>query len=156
MNDFDFEVTKEGTTLNIVLGKKLTVQNAPALTDELSKYRGQDIVKVEFNATGLMFLTSAGLRVVLFAYQILGRSPEIVFVNCAKEIYQVFEHVGLTSSIKFEESSEKRAQYRINMLCELDHGEIEQYVSERKKSLEDFSANNDVVCYNLRMGQQDE
>ena len=142
MNDFDFEVTKEGTTLNIVLGKKLTVQNAPALTDELSKYRGQDIVKVEFNATGLMFLTSAGLRVVLFAYQILGRSPEIVFVNCAKEIYQVFEHVGLT--------------YRINKLCELDHGEIEQYVSERKQSLEDFSANNDVVCYNLRMGQQDE
>jgi hypothetical protein len=77
-------------------------------------------------------------------------------VNCAKEIYKVFDHVGLTSSIKFEESSEKRAQYRIKKLCELDHGEIEQYVSERKQSLEDFSANNDVVCYNLRMGQQDE
>ena len=156
MNDFDFEVTKEGTTLNIVLGKKLTVQNAPALTDELSKYRGQDIVKVEFNATGLIYITSAGLRVVLFAYQILGRSPEIVFVNCAKEIYQVFEHVGLTSSIKFEESLEKRAQYRINNLSELNHGEIEQFVSERKQSLEDFSANNDVVCYNMRIGQEDE
>lgn len=150
----DFIVTKEGTTLTIVLGKELTTANAPALTNELSKYYGQGIEKVLFDATGLIFLTSSGIRTIFFAYQKLGSTPEIVFANCAKEITSVLDHVGLTSVIKFEESMELRKQYRRRM-SELDSDEIEQHAKERKEALENYEAHNDVVCYSMRLGQED-
>ena len=56
MNEEFFVVTKEGTTLTIELGPKLNANNAPALTEELSKYVGQDIEKIVFDATGLFFI----------------------------------------------------------------------------------------------------
>ena len=54
MDEEYFVVTKEGTTLQIELGPKLNANNAPALTEELSKYVGQDIEKIVFDATGLL------------------------------------------------------------------------------------------------------
>jgi anti-anti-sigma regulatory factor len=52
----DFIVSIKGTTLTIELGKELTTANSPALTQELSKYRGQDINKVVFDASRLQIL----------------------------------------------------------------------------------------------------
>lgn len=151
----EFEVTKDGSTLNVLLDDELSVGNAPALTEELSKYRNQGIDKVVFDVTGLIYLSSAGLRCIFYAFQELGQEPEIVFENCAKEIYEVLDHVGMTSVIKFEESVRKKELYRKRKLCNLNMGEIGQLNKERKKGLDDFAANNDVVCYSMKMGQED-
>lgn len=151
----EFEVTKDGSTLNILLDDQLSVGNAPALTEELSKYRNQGIDKVVFDVTGLIYLSSAGLRCIFYAFQELGQEPEIVFENCAKEIYEVLDHVGMTSVIKFEKSLKKKELYRKRKLCNLNMGEIGQLNKERKKGLDDFAANNDVVCYSMKMGQED-
>ena len=151
----DFKVVKNGTTLDIVLGSELSTANAPALTKELSGYCGQDIEKVVFDATGLIYLSSAGIRTFFFVYNELGSHIEIVVVNCVKEIYNVLEYVGLNSIVKFEESIEKKNQYRIDQLGDMGLSEIEERAQQRKKDLEDFSANNDVVCYNMKLGQED-
>jgi len=151
----NFEVKKDGSTLNVLLDDELSVANAPALTKELSKYRNQGIEKVVFDVTGLIYLSSAGLRCIFYAFQELGQEPEIVFENCAKEIYGVLDHVGMTSVIKFEESLKKKELYRKRKLCNLNMGEIGQFTKERKKGLDDFAANNDVVCYSMKMGQED-
>ena len=151
----DFKVIKEGSTLIVILGQKLSVTNGPALTDELSRYSGQGIERVVFDATGLMYLSSGGLRSVFFAYQGLGSTPVVVFVNCAKEIRQVLDHVGLTAFIQFEESPERSKEYRKGHLNDLSSDELEQFIEARRKELEQFAANNDVVCYNMRMGQED-
>lgn len=151
----EFEVTKDGSTLNILLDDQLSVGNAPALTEELSKYRNQGIDKVVFDVTGLIYLSSAGLRCIFYAFQELGQEPEIVFENCAKEIYEVLDHVGMTSVIKFEKSLKKKELYRKRKLCNLNMGEIGKLNKERKKGLDDFAANNDVVCYSMKMGQED-
>ena len=152
----DFEVIKDGTTLNIQLGNELSVVNAPLLTEELSKYVGQDIEKVVFDASGLTFLSSSGIRSLLFAYQDIGHQPEVVFVNCPKEIQQVLDIVGLTTIIRFEEDMEKKELYRKRFLCDLSIGEAEQLSTERKKVLEQFAANNDIVSYSMRMGEEDD
>lgn len=152
----DFEVVKEGTTLNVILGKELSMGNSAVLTEELAKYYGQGIQKVVFDATGLFFLASSGIRAVIYANQRLGGKTDIVFVNCAKEINDVLALVGLTSFIKFEESQEKRVQYRRRSLSNLDSKEIEQHVSERDQVLDNYAANNDVVCYSMRIGQDDD
>ena len=101
--EMDFEVKKEGTVLNVVLGKDLATANSPVLTEELTKYKNQGIETVVFDATKLTYLASSGVRVVIFCKQKLGGNPEIVFVNCAKEIYDIFDITGIRSFITFEE-----------------------------------------------------
>ena len=134
----DFKVTKKGTALVVELGRSLNTANAPELQDELATYVGQeDIEKVVFDASELLTLSSSGLRVVYFSKQRLGNKPEIVFVNCAKEIYNTLKMIGLASSIKFLKVESKR-------------------VVRKQVELDDFSANNDVVCYSMKLGQSDD
>ena len=133
----DFKVSKNGTALIITLGRDLITSNAPVLQEELAKFMGENIEKVVFDASELMALSSSGLRVIYFAKQRLGNKPEIVFVNCAKEIYNTLKMIGLAPSIKFLKVDNKK-------------------VVRSQKSLDEFSANNDVVCYSMRLGQDDD
>ena len=137
--DNEFKVTLNGTALLLELGQSLNTNNAPALQDEVAKYVGKPVEKVVFDASELMTLSSSGLRIVYFAKQRLGNNgvkPEIVFVNCAKEIYNTLKMIGLASSIKFMKVDSKK-------------------VVRRQESLDSFAANNDVVCYSLKLGQED-
>ena len=77
----DFDVKKNGSALVIELVNELSADNAPLLIEEMSKYANQDIQRVVFNATGLIYISSSGLRTVFYAYQDLGDEPEIVFVR---------------------------------------------------------------------------
>ena len=133
----DFKIAKNGTALVITLGRSLNTTNAPLLQDELAKFMGEAIEKVVFDASELLSLSSSGLRVVYFAKQRLGQHPEIVFVNCAKEIYSTLKMIGLASSIKFLKVENRK-------------------VVRSKESLDEYAANNDVVCYSMRLGQDDD
>ena len=130
----EFKISQNGTTLLITLSRNLNTTNAPALQEELAKFVGEDIKKVVFDASELLALSSSGLRVVYFAKQRLGNKPEIVFVNCAKEIYNTLKMIGLASAIKFLKVENKK-------------------VVRSQESLEEFAATNDVVCYSMKMGQ---
>ena len=96
-----FDVKLEGAILTIVLGEELATGNAPALMEELNKYRDQGVQKVVFDATNLKYIASSGIRTIIFAKQKLGSNPEIEFVNCAKDIYDVFEMTGIQDYITF-------------------------------------------------------
>jgi anti-anti-sigma factor len=133
----DFIIKLNGTALVIELGRVLNTANAPELQEKLSKYVGQTIEKVVFDASELMSLSSSGLRTVYFAKQRLGNKPEIVFVNCAKEIYNTLKMIGLASSIKFLKVESKR-------------------VVRKQETLDEFTANNDVVCYSMKLGQSED
>jgi anti-anti-sigma factor len=155
MREDFFEVTKDGSTLMIELGSRLDEVNAPALSEELSKYVGQAIEKIVFDATGLFFITSAGLRVVFFAYQRLGSHSDIEFVNCPEEIQTVLDLVGLTSAIKFVESDEKRKTFRKTRIKDVDRKQLEEKAGIRRDVLDNFAANNDIVSQNMKLGQEE-
>lgn len=133
----DFKVSLNGTALLIELGRSLNTANAPILQEQLTKYVGQNIEKIVFDASELLTLSSSGLRVVYFSKQRLGNKPEIVFVNCAKEIYNTLKMIGLASAIKFVKVESKK-------------------VTRRKEDLEEYVANNDVVCNSMKLGDYDE
>jgi len=99
--DNQFEVKQEGTTLNVVLCDQLSTANAPALMEELNKFKNQGLQKIVFDATKLTYIASSGIRAIIFAKQKLGGNPEIEFVNCNKEIYGVFEMTGIQNYITF-------------------------------------------------------
>ena len=133
----DFTVSLNGTALLIELGRSLNTANAPILQEQLTKYVGQNIEKIVFDASELLTLSSSGLRVVYFSKQRLGNKPEIIFVNCAKEIYNTLKMIGLASAIKFVKVESKK-------------------VTRRKEDLEEYVANNDVVCNSMKLGDYDE
>lgn len=133
----DFKVSLNGTSLLIELGRSLNTANAPILQEQLTKYVGQNIEKIVFDASELLTLSSSGLRVVYFSKQRLGNKPEIIFVNCAKEIYNTLKMIGLASAIKFVKVESKK-------------------LTRKKEDLEEFVANNDVVCNSMKLGDYDE
>ena len=98
----DYEVIKDGRVLTVVLGEELTRINAPALMDEVASYRDQDVEKVVFDVTKLRFLSSSGVRVIIFCKKYLSTSSNIVFLNCKDLILDVIDIVGIRPFITFE------------------------------------------------------
>lgn len=151
-NEFVFK--KEGTTLHVYLGFELSIANSAALREMFEAYRGQDISKIVFDATDLVFLSSSGIRVIIFATQEIGKQPKIVFVNCAEEIQNTFKITGLVNFFSFVEDKSKTDQ------AENDEAEENQwqkeYIEARQKQLDNFAAHNDVVVYQMKLGQDEE
>ena len=54
-----------------------------------------------FDATNLTYISSSGIRVILYCKKFLSKNPEIVFVNCNKDVYDVFDFVGILPHITF-------------------------------------------------------
>lgn len=101
----DYEVKKEGSVLTIVLGEELAIANAPALMDELTSFNDQGVEKVIFDATNLSYLSSSGVRVILYCKKYLSASSNIVFVNCHQDVLDVLDLVGVRPYITFVNSS---------------------------------------------------
>ena len=98
-------VTEIGEVSKIKLHGHIDASIAPALMEELKPLIAQKdkIKKLVFFADELEYIASAGIRAVVFAKQKLGGNPEIDFVNCAKDIYSVFEMTGIQEYINFIE-----------------------------------------------------
>ena len=144
----NYTINLDGTTLTIILRGRLAVENAPALQQSLSNYQGRDIRKVVFDATELEFITSAGVRCIIFAKRELGQKPEIVFENCTKQIHEVFEMTGLSRFISFV--NDNRIKEREDNAKAGD--ELNQKLAHiRQKELDDFATNSDVVCYQMKL-----
>lgn len=97
----DYEIKRDGPVLTVVLGEELSVLNAPTLTDDLMPYKNQGLEKIVFDSTKLTYLSSSGVRVILYCKKYLGVNPEIVFVNCNNVIQDVLDLVGLCPYITF-------------------------------------------------------
>lgn len=150
--DNDFKITLEGTTLHVELDFELSTKNAPALQEGLKQYQGQDIQKVVFDATNLVYISSAGIRVIIFASQKLGRRPKIEFLNSAKEIYDTLDISGITNLISFVEDERKNGEAD----AQGDDEWAQRMAEAKQKMLDKFAANNDVVMYQMRLGQDDD
>lgn len=144
----EITVKKSETTLFINLVSELSAKNAPDLQQKLNDYQEQYIQKIVFDATDLLYLSSAGVRVIMFARKKFAGNPVVEILNCAKEIYDTLYLVGLTSVINFVDDNRKRAREPEN--------EFQQMLAEmRQKDLEDFAAHNDVVAYQMKFGSEE-
>ena len=94
-------MTRDGTVLAIVLGEELSVDNAPMLLEELTAHRNQGVEQVVFDATRLTYLSSSGVRVIFYCKKYLGDNPEVVFLNCHKDVMDVLDLVGIRQHITF-------------------------------------------------------
>ena len=102
----NFSMVTEGTVAKITLVDKIDTTNAPALADELKTLVGKNIERIVFLAKDLKYISSAGLRAIVFAKQKIGKNTNVYLVGAPKEILNVFKMTGFDSFVIVQETYE--------------------------------------------------
>lgn len=98
-------VTLDGNTLNIKLEERLDTTNAMKLIEQIDKFKDEeDVTTIIFDATELVYIASTGIRAVLYADQMVGNDPKILFVGATAEVKGVFEATGIADFLEFRDS----------------------------------------------------
>ncbi len=93
--------TQEGTTLTVALEGELNTQTAPQLEEALPPdLEGVDQLILELS--GLEYLSSAGLRVILAARQALEDRGGVTVRNASRDLKEIFEVTGFDDILNFE------------------------------------------------------
>ncbi len=87
----------DGAALITVAGE-LDASVAPAFRAEIEQAARQPIGRLVLLASGLDYIASAGLRVLLFARQKMGRDVEIYVVGAQEQIINVLQMTGFDRS----------------------------------------------------------
>ena len=96
------ESQKIGTELTFPLGEKFDTVTAPEIQAELDKQLA-DVTKLVLDFTMTTFLSSAGVRVVIWAdQQMKNRQGTLTLRNVNELVKEVFVMTGLDTVLNFE------------------------------------------------------
>ena len=92
-----------GETTVIVLKKRLDQSNAGALMEELRTLSGKGVKRMEFHCDELEYISSAGIRAMVFSKQKIDRGVdiEVSLHNTSKAVREVFALSGLDDYYEF-------------------------------------------------------
>ncbi|MDD4908149.1 MAG: STAS domain-containing protein [Candidatus Omnitrophica bacterium] len=96
----------EGVAKIELIGR-LDATNAPALQDELKKLIGQKVSSLVFIAKDLEYISSAGLRVIIFAKQKIGAEASVYFIGAQEGVLSVIKMSGLDTFMTMQDSFDK-------------------------------------------------
>lgn len=85
--------TSENGVLNIALEGRLDTNTAPQLEAEL-KNSLSGVTELDLDLSGLEYISSAGLRVLLAAQKAMNRQGRMTIHNVGETIMEVFEITG--------------------------------------------------------------
>jgi anti-anti-sigma factor len=88
-------VTLENDIAKITLTGRLDATNAPAFQEELKKLIGKKINQLVFFAKDLEYISSAGLRMIIFAKQKIGPQATVYFIGAQEAVLNVITMSGL-------------------------------------------------------------
>ena len=89
----DIKTSKEGTTLTLDIEGRIDTTTAPQLEAEL-KAGVSGITELIFDFSGVEYISSAGLRVLLSAQKVMNRQGSMVLHNVNEAVMDVFEVTG--------------------------------------------------------------
>ena len=92
---------KEGTELTIGLEGRLDTNTSPEF-EEVIETSLDGIEKLVIDVKELAYISSAGLRVLLTALQIMEDQGEMVVRNVSQEVMDVFEITGFIDDLTIE------------------------------------------------------
>jgi anti-sigma B factor antagonist len=93
--------TQNGSELTISLTGRLDTTTAPQLDDEL-KTALEGVEKLSFDFSGLEYISSAGLRVLLSAQKVMNKQGSMIVKNVSEEISEIFEVTGFVDILTIE------------------------------------------------------
>ncbi|MCL2285966.1 MAG: STAS domain-containing protein [Firmicutes bacterium] len=95
---------KEGKETRITLEGKLDFARAPILTEALTQLKGKDISTILFECKALTYLSSAGIRAIIFAQQKIAPGMSIIMEDVCDDVVEVLDMCGLSDFIEFTTS----------------------------------------------------
>lgn len=96
-------ITIDGTQMTIKLEERLDTTNSMKLIEQIDKFKDEEDIKtIVFDGTDLVYIASTGIRAVLYADQMVGDNPEIVFLGATDDVKRVFEATGIANFLTFK------------------------------------------------------
>lgn len=92
---------QDGTTLTVALEGRLDTVTSPHLEGEL-RTAVNGVTELIFDLTGLEYISSAGLRVLLSAQKVMSRQGKMTIRNVKPEIMEIFEVTGFVDILNIE------------------------------------------------------
>lgn len=97
----DIKKTKNDTTLTLAIQGRIDTTTAPQLEAELrSDIDG--ITELYLDFTGVEYISSAGLRVLLSAQKLMSRQGKMVLSHVNESVMEVFEVTGFSDILTIE------------------------------------------------------
>ena len=97
----DIKKTKNDTTLTLAIQGRIDTTTAPQLEAELrSDIDGVTELYLDF--TGVEYISSAGLRVLLYAKKLMSRQGKMVLSHVNESVMEVFEVTGFSDILTIE------------------------------------------------------
>lgn len=93
---------QEGTKLEIALEGRLDTMTAPSLEEEV-KNSIDGIKELIFDLKDLVYVSSAGLRVLLSAQKTMNKQGSMTIKNANEEVMEIFEVTGFIDILNIEE-----------------------------------------------------
>ena len=90
-----FSVSLKDGVAKIELCGRLDAVNAPAFQEELKKLMDSAISSLVFYAKDLEYISSAGLRVIIFAKQKIGAHAQVYLIAAQEGVLNVVKMSGL-------------------------------------------------------------
>ena len=95
------EKNLNGKELKVAVAGRLDTTTAPQLETEL-KQSIDGIEKLVLDFTGLEYLSSAGLRVLLSTQKLMNKQGEMIIKNVNETINEIFEVTGFIDILTIE------------------------------------------------------
>lgn len=92
---------KEGTKLCVALDGRLDTTSAPALEETL-KTELEGVTEFVLDLEKLAYISSAGLRVILYAQKTINKQGSMKIVNAGEDILDIFEITGFSGILTIE------------------------------------------------------
>ena len=99
-----FKVDLAEGIAKIELSGRLDAANSPALQEELKKLIGQTISRLVFLAKDLEYISSAGLRVIIFAKQKIGVDAQVYLIGAQEAVSNVVRMSGLDNFMTIQDT----------------------------------------------------
>lgn len=97
----DIEKQKDGKKLDIKVIGRLDTKSAPELKEVL-KDNLTDVEELTFDLSELIYISSAGLRIILSTQKIMNKQGTMKVTNVQDIVMEVFESTGFVDILTIE------------------------------------------------------
>lgn len=103
---FNITETIAGGTATFTLIGELDAAAAPAFREQIDAAAAAQVKELILNLSGLEYMSSAGLRVLIYAKQKMGMSVDLILVGTQPMVRDTLEKTGFHHSVTLVESHE--------------------------------------------------
>ncbi len=102
--DSTYNVNYKNDSIDIVLSGRLDTNNAPDLIEDLKSYIGRPVTDITFHADDLAYISSAGLRAIIFAKQRINPKSTVHLIGAQQTIVDVIKLSGFDTFLSLQDN----------------------------------------------------